>query len=164
LASNLENIHLTLLSSFAFNPSLFLCFQQSSYAEEGKDTNDPSSWAYYHLKKCLHPYIDARECQVDKKVAVVRNMKDKLSPEQWTLFQNRMRNAAHKKIGLEKFDEIWNPDLDYSGYFKAYSEHMENQFKLEEEYLKEREGGRDPADPSMYIPKKFYKNTQVYGS
>ena len=114
------------------------------------------------MKKCLHPFIDARECQVEKKVNVVRDMKEKVTPEQWDLIQGRMRFAAHKKIGVDKWDEIWSPDLDYSGYFKAYRAYMENQFKLEEEYLKETAGGRDPVDPSKYLPKKFWNNTQVF--
>ena len=93
---------------------------------------------------------------------MVRQMKEKATPEQWELMEKRLRLAAHKKIGLDKFNEIWSPDLDYTAYFKAYRAHMENQFKLEEEFLSEIEGGSSPADPGKYLPKKFYGNTQVF--
>jgi len=99
---------------------------------------------------------------VEKKVAVVRQMKEKLTPEQWDQVQARLRYAAHKNHGVDKFDTLWNPDLDYTGYFKSYRENMENAFKLEEEFAKETAGGRDPSDPDKYLPQRFWKNTQVY--
>lgn len=115
------------------------------------------------MKTCLHPYIDARECQVEKKVAVIRKMKEKLSDEQWERFQQRLRYAAHKSYGVDKFDKIWNPDLDYTGYFKAYREHMEKAFKLEEQFEKDKAEGKDvSSDRGKYVPKKFWNGTQVY--
>lgn len=140
-------------------PPLYL---QASYVEEGKSTTDASSWAYYHLKKCLHPYIDARECIVEKRLVVMRQMKDKCTPEQWEQLMKNMRARAHKRIGMDKWDEIWSPDLDYTSYFKAYREHMEEAFKLEQEFLEETKDGYGPKDPSKYLPKKFYGKTQVY--
>ena len=136
--------------------------RQASYVEEGKDPKEPTDWAYYHLQKCLHPYIDARECVVEKKVAVVREMKEKMSPEQWDNVQKRLRFAAHKSFGVEKFDQVWNPDLDFKAYFQAFRDNAENGFKLEQEYIKETAGGRDPVDPGKYIPRKFWKTTQIY--
>ena len=91
----------------------------------------------------------------------MRKMKAQLSDEQWDQFQKRMRYAAHKAYGVEKFDKIWNPDLDYTGYFKAYREHMETAFKAQAAMEKDEAAGKE-VDPGKYVPKKFWNDTQVY--
>jgi hypothetical protein len=129
---------------------------------EGKDVNEPKEWFQHHLKSCINPFIDARECQVDKKVEVVRKMKTILSDEQWEEFQKRMRYQAYVTRGVDKWDKLWNPDLDFTDYFKKYRAHMLNIQKLEEDLAKEIATTGDISDPNKYMPKKFWNDTQVY--
>ncbi|CAB9514317.1 expressed unknown protein [Seminavis robusta] len=130
---------------------------QASYPEEVATIN-PNTWAAYHLRKCLHPYVDARECQVEKMAKVVKGMKEHVTEEQWAEAQQKMRFVAHKSIGTEKFDQTWKADMDYSGYFKAYRSYMEEQFKLEDELKVEianPANGGVPQEPYKFLPKPF---------
>jgi hypothetical protein len=126
-----------------------------SYAEEGNDTEDHNAWTAYHAKKCIDSFVDSRECMVAKKTTMIRGMKEKLTPEQWEEFQKKIRYAAHKDIGLDNFEETWRPDMDYSGYFKAFKAHMKEQVSLDGELQKARDNGTIPEDLWKYQPKKF---------
>ena len=121
--------------------------------------NEPKDWFMHHMKRCLSPFIDARECQVEKKVEAIRQMKSFLSEEQWEEFQKRMRYQAYASQGTDESDKLWNPELDVADYFKEYRAHMESILK--EEPTKE-EAMENFAHPSKYMPKKFWKDTQVY--
>ena len=114
-----------------------------------------TGWTAHHAKKCVDPFVDARECMVEKKISVLRNLKEKFSESQWEEVEKKMRFMAHKNIGLDNFEETWRPDMDYTGYFKAFRAHMKETIKLDEELREIKAAGRIPEELWKYQPKKF---------
>lgn len=130
----------------------------------------------------MNIFVDTRECLVELQVAPIREMKEKLGEEKWIMVEKKLRYMAHKNMGLETFDSMWNSNLDYKEHFqkvrqelqKLVDKHNEHERKLKEEkqILKGQEGGGDEEDdeeyipsssiPGEYKPQKFWGDTQVY--
>ena len=56
---------------------------QNIFLEEGYDAHTAGEWQKFHMRRCLHPFFDAQECQVELKASLFREMKEKMGEEQW---------------------------------------------------------------------------------